>query len=100
MGLWIALVWLIWVSVSPALAEVYRWTDEAGKIHLTDNLDTIPAKRAYLPPLPHKLGGGLHIPYAAELLKIGLTLLARHGNLLFEFGNVLRRWRVRRFGCL
>ena len=42
MGLWIALVWLIWVSVSPALAEVYRWTDEAGKIHLTDNLDTIP----------------------------------------------------------
>ena len=42
MGLWIALVWLIWVSVSPALAEVYRWTDEAGKVHLTDNPDTIP----------------------------------------------------------
>jgi hypothetical protein len=42
MGLWIALVWLIWVSVSPALAEVYRWTDNAGKIHLTDNPDTIP----------------------------------------------------------
>ena len=42
MGLWIALVWLIWVSVSPALAEVYRWTDDAGNIHLTDNPDTIP----------------------------------------------------------
>ena len=42
MGLWIALVWLIWVSVSPALAEVYRWTDDAGKVHLTDNPDTIP----------------------------------------------------------
>ena len=42
MGLWIALVWLIWGSVSPALAEVYRWTDSAGKIHLTDNPDTIP----------------------------------------------------------
>ncbi len=40
--LWIALVWLIWVSVSPALAEVYRWTDDAGKVHLTDNPDTIP----------------------------------------------------------
>src|SRR5919202_1780428 len=40
--LWIALVWLIWVSVSPALAEVYRWTDDAGKIHLTDNPDSIP----------------------------------------------------------
>ena len=42
MGLWIALVWLIWASVSPALAEVYRWTDDAGKVHLTDNPDTIP----------------------------------------------------------
>ena len=42
MGLWIALVWLIWVSVSPALAEVYRWTDDAGQVHLTDNPDTIP----------------------------------------------------------
>ena len=42
MGLWIALVWLVWASVSPALAEVYRWTDDAGKIHLTDNPDTIP----------------------------------------------------------
>src|SRR5262245_13447592 len=42
MRLWIALLWLIWVSVSPALAEIYRWTDEAGKVHLTDNPDTIP----------------------------------------------------------
>ena len=42
MGLWIACVWLIWISVSPALAEVYRWTDNAGKTHLTDNPDTIP----------------------------------------------------------
>src|SRR5215813_8577219 len=42
MRLWIALVWFIWVSVSPALAEVYRWTDDTGKIHLTDNPDTIP----------------------------------------------------------
>ena len=40
--LWIALVWLIWVSVPPALAEVYRWTDDAGKIHLTDNPDSVP----------------------------------------------------------
>jgi uncharacterized protein DUF4124 len=41
-GFWIALAWLIWVSLSPALAEVYRWTDDAGKVHLTDNPDTIP----------------------------------------------------------
>ena len=26
----------------PAPAEVYRWTDDAGKVHLTDNPDTIP----------------------------------------------------------
>src|SRR5919197_5718669 len=41
-----------------------------------------------LSPLPHKFRGGLHPPYAAELLKIGLTLLARRGNLLFECGNL------------
>jgi DNA repair exonuclease SbcCD ATPase subunit len=41
-GLWIAVAWLIWVSLSPALAEVYRWTDESGKVHFTDNPDTIP----------------------------------------------------------
>ena len=39
---WIALWWLIWVSVSPALAQLYRWTDDAGKSHITDNPATIP----------------------------------------------------------
>ena len=53
-----------------------------------------------LPPLPHKFRGGLHPPYAAELLKIGLTLLARHGNLLFECGNLLGCWCGRRCWCL
>ena len=42
MGLWIALVWLIGVSVSPALAQLYRWTDDTGKVHITDNPETIP----------------------------------------------------------
>jgi len=42
MWLWIALWWLLWVSVSPALAQLYRWTDDAGKIHITDNPATIP----------------------------------------------------------
>jgi hypothetical protein len=32
----------MWVSVFSALAEVYRWTDDAGKVHLTDNPETIP----------------------------------------------------------
>ena len=42
MGLWIALVWLTWVSVSPALAEIYRWTDDAGNIYFTNDPGTIP----------------------------------------------------------
>jgi len=29
--------------VSPALAQLYRWTDDAGKVHITDNPATIPA---------------------------------------------------------
>lgn len=40
--LWIALWWLVWASTSPALAQLYRWTDDAGKIHITDNPATIP----------------------------------------------------------
>lgn len=42
LGLWVALTWLVGVNLSPALAEVYRWTDDAGKVHLTDNPATIP----------------------------------------------------------
>lgn len=42
MRIWIALWWLIWASISPALAELYRWTDDTGKSHITDNPATIP----------------------------------------------------------
>lgn len=42
MVFWIALVWLIGVHVSPALAQLYRWTDDTGKVHITDNPETIP----------------------------------------------------------
>ena len=49
-----------------------------------------------LPPLPYKERVGVHLPFAAELLKIGLTLLARRGNPLFEFGNFWCRWGGRR----
>ena len=51
---------------------------------------------SYLPPLPHHYRVRVHGRFAAELLKVGLTLLARRGNLPFEFGNFLRRWRGRR----
>jgi hypothetical protein len=41
-----------------------------------------------LPPLPHECRGRMDGPGTGELPKIGLTLLACRGNLLFEFGNV------------
>lgn len=50
-----------------------------------------------LPPLPHEKRVGMHLPFAAELLKIGLTLLARRGNAPFEFGNFWCRWCGRRY---
>lgn len=46
-----------------------------------------------LPPLPHKGRGRLYGPCARELLQIGLTLLARCGNLLFECNYVCCIWR-------
>ena len=30
------------LSSQPVLAQVYQWTDEAGKTHFTDNLNAIP----------------------------------------------------------
>lgn len=38
----VVLVWFCWLPVSPALAQLYRWTDAQGKVHITDNPDTIP----------------------------------------------------------
>ena len=30
--------------VNPSLADIYRWEDESGGVHFTDDLSTIPAK--------------------------------------------------------
>lgn len=53
-----------------------------------------------LPPPSHKERIGMHLPLATELLKIGLTLLARRSNASFEFGNFWCRWRGRRYWSL
>ena len=53
-----------------------------------------------LPPLPHKERVSIHRSFAAELLKVGLTLLARRGNLPFELGNFWCRWCGSRCWCL
>ncbi|MGQ4808662.1 hypothetical protein NKDENANG_02050 [Candidatus Entotheonellaceae bacterium PAL068K] len=36
------LVCLVCLQALPSLAQIYRWTDEKGKVHFTDNLGTIP----------------------------------------------------------
>ena len=37
-----AMIMLITLGLAPASAELYRWTDKAGKTHVTDNPDNIP----------------------------------------------------------
>jgi outer membrane murein-binding lipoprotein Lpp len=39
------LVCIACVYVTPSLARIYRWTDEAGRVHYTDNPGTIPPNR-------------------------------------------------------
>jgi len=46
-GQWLVCLWLVGVSITPALAEIYRWTDATGKVHFTDNPEAIPP--AYRP---------------------------------------------------
>ena len=41
----IMLLALLWGSVVPGLAQIYRWTDDTGRIHFTDNPSTIPPER-------------------------------------------------------
>jgi len=43
----LSLVWLAFLLLaltSPALADIYRWVDEGGVIHFTDDLSSIPEK--------------------------------------------------------
>jgi hypothetical protein len=42
---WLMLLCLWWGSATPGLAQIYRWTDDAGRVHFTDNPGTIPPER-------------------------------------------------------
>jgi len=40
----VATLLLTLTFVAPSLADIYRWEDESGGVHFTDDLSTIPAK--------------------------------------------------------
>lgn len=45
--LWGGVLCLGLLSMAPGYAEVYRWTDSAGKAHYTDQADVIPPERRH-----------------------------------------------------
>ena len=54
---WVAIVMLallVWggVEAPPAGAQLYRWTDEAGQTHITDDPNQVPQLRRPRPPPP------------------------------------------------
>ncbi len=43
-GIWVLLWWLFFSPPFLSAGEVYRWTDEKGVVHFTDDLSQIPAQ--------------------------------------------------------
>jgi len=41
-GIWAILLWLFFLPFFSFAAEIYRWTDEKGDVHLTDDFSKIP----------------------------------------------------------
>lgn len=51
---WLLLLGCVWYSVTPAMAQLYRWTDKKGTTHITDNPAAVPPAyraQAGVPPL-------------------------------------------------
>lgn len=43
---WLSILLLVWFGVAPlGAAEYYRWVDENGVLHITDNLHDVPVKQ-------------------------------------------------------
>jgi len=61
----LALVLVLAAVLAPAalLAQVYRWTDERGTVHIADDLNQVPeAYRAQVERMARGLGGGIQGP--------------------------------------
>ena len=62
---WISLFSFV-LAVVPAHAKIYKWVDEKGKVHFTDNPSKIPKKQGSKikilkelpPPVQNKVGAG------------------------------------------
>jgi hypothetical protein len=86
------------LSAAPATAQIYRWTDPAGVVHFTTNLDSIPAEHragvygidasrppGEAPPPPRApastipVAGGAPIMVTAQLNGVPLTLMLDTG---------------------
>ena len=44
MGMWTILFWLFLSVPFSFPGEIYRWTDEKGTVHFTDNISNVPAR--------------------------------------------------------
>jgi hypothetical protein len=42
---WCLLLGILFLLATESLAQIYRWTDDAGRVHFTNNPETIPADR-------------------------------------------------------
>jgi hypothetical protein len=42
MKLFVSVLCMVCIGATPALAQMYGWTDEAGRMHYTDNFGTVP----------------------------------------------------------
>jgi hypothetical protein len=86
------------LGATPAAAQIYRWTDRAGVVHFTTNLDSIPAEHrsdvygidasrppGEAPPSPRAaastipVAGGEPIMVSAQLNGVPLTLMLDTG---------------------
>jgi hypothetical protein len=45
MKFWCLLLCILFLPATIGLAQIYRWTDDAGRMHFTNNPETIPADR-------------------------------------------------------
>lgn len=69
----------LWLGCAQAFAQVYRWVDEAGKVHYTQNPPPSGTKGARLKDLRNSATATVDLPYATQeaAKKFPVTLYSR-----------------------